>query len=473
MKRIQWLFLLGTIFWLLTPCPLAAQEGPEITKININMGKEPWEKPEATPSTRNFDPKDLEGLLEELLSYNPELQAVIEKIKSLENRIDPAGSLDDPRFSFEGSNIPISPPALNRTPMTGLQIYYRQKVPWPGKLKLKKRIAKSKTEQEKEEYYERLNQLVSKFKETYYEYRMTSELLKIYSSTISRLRGLGLILEARYSAGDTPQQDILINQVEISNLDETVVELKQRHKILLARMNTLLNRPGETILKIKSGRDPFTQIKVPLKDLLDVAERYRPWLKKSALQIQQAEYEHKLTKKGLLPDFDFGGGWRFRQGSPGDPVGGEDFFSAGFSMNLPIYAGKKQKKEIAAAYHQKRVQEHLKQATKQEVLFQVEQAFHQLNQLKSQLNILKSRTLPQARAAVESSQINYQADEIDFLNVLTNEVALLNQRLKQTQYYYEHEKKIAEMEMATGLPIHSLNELPNKEVSHDKYPEDI
>lgn len=477
MKRIQWMFLLGTMIGFIVPYPLEAQEAlqedPEITKIDVNLGEKPWEHSEAAPSPRNFAPKDLKELLEELLNYNPELQAIIEKIKSLENRIDPAGSLDDPRFSFEGSNIPISPPALNRTAMTGLQIYYRQKVPWPGKLKLKKRIAKSKTEQEKEAYYERLNQLVSKFKGTYYDYRMTTELLEIYASTISRLRGLGRILEARYSAGDTPQQDILKNQVEISNLEETVVELKERHKILLARMNTLLNRPTGTVLEVKSGWDPFTQIKISLKALLEVAERYRPWLKKSGLQIQQAEYAHKLAKKGLLPDFDFSGGWRFRQNSPGDPVAGEDFFSAGFSLNLPIYAGKKQKKEIAAAYHQKRVQEHLKQATKQEVLFEVEQTFHQLNQLKSQLDILKRRTLPQARAAVESSRVNYEADEIDFLNVLTNEVALLNQRLKQTKYYYEHEKKVAEMEMATGLPIHLLNELPKEEISHEKIPEDI
>lgn len=461
------MFLLGTVFWVLAPCPLSAQE------VEISLAKEPWDSPETAPSQRSFDAKNLNGLLEELLTYNPELQAVIEKIKSLENRIGPAGSLDDPRFSFEGSNIPWNPPALNRTPMTGLQIYYRQKVPWPGKLKLKKQIAKSKSDQEKEEYYEKLNQLVSKFKRTYYDYRMTSELLGIYDSTLSRFRGLGKILEARYSAGESPQQDVLKNKVEISTLDETVEELRQRYKILLARMNTLLNRPTGILLKIKPGADPFTEVKVPLKDLLEVAERHRPWLKKSDLQIQQADYEHKLAKKGLLPDFDFGGGWRFRQASAGDPVAGADFFSAGFSLNLPIYAGKKQKREIAAAYHQKRVQELLKQATQQEVLFQVEQTYHQLNQLKSQLGILKKRTLPQARAAVESSRVNYEAEEIDFLNVLTNEVALLNQRLKRIQYYYEHEKKIADLEMATGLPIHLLNELTKEEMPHEKVSKDI
>lgn len=447
----------------------SAQEVPTVKKIEIHPETRPWAQEEVTPTPRDFRAKNLEGLLSELLTYNPELKAVIEKIRMLENLIDPAGSLDDPRLSFEGSNIPISPPALNRTPMTGLQVYYRQKVPWPGKLKLRKRIAKTKAEQDKQEYYERLNQMVAKFKKTYFDYRMTSEWLRIYGATTARLGGLDKILEARYSAGETPQQDILKNKVEISTLKETVVGLKHRQKMLLARMNTLLNRSVGTKLEIKSGYQKQTPLSVPLRELLKVAERNRPWLKKSELEIEEANFEHKLAKKSLLPDFDFGAGWRFRQSTPGDPVMGEDFFSAGFSMTLPTFAGKKQNKEIQAAVHRKRMREYLKTATTQEVVYQVEQVYHQINQLGSQLKILNSRTLPQARAAVQSSRVNYQADEVDFLNVLSNEVALLKQQLKQAQYRYDYEKKIAELEVATGLPIHLLNQLTESlGVSHDE-----
>lgn len=440
------------------PASLAAQEAVELPPIEIQIHPEPWKKTETELPPRSFAPKDLPELIEELLTYNPQLQALLEKIRALENLIDPAGSLEDPRFSFEGSNIPISPPALNRTPMTGLQIYYRQKVPWPGKLKLKKQIARSRYEQQQQAYYEELNQLVAKFKQTYYDYRLATEWLQIYESTTAKFSGLGKILEARYSAGDTPQQDILQNKVEISSLQQTMVELKQRQKILRARMNTLLNRPVEQALKITGEKNQPTRLQASLPDLRKIAQRTRPWLKKSTLEIEQADYEHRLAKKSLLPDFDFAAGWRFRQGSPGDPVAGEDFFSAGFQMNLPMFAHKKQNQEIAAAYHHKKYQEHLQQATTQEVLYQVEDTFHRLEQLKSQLNLVNRQTLPQARAAVDSARVGYEAEQVDFLNVLTNEVSLLQQRLKQSQYRYEYEKKMAELEMVTGLPIHVLNE---------------
>lgn len=465
------IFILCIFTLVLGTSPVTqAQEIPELDDIDIHMEPGPWEKTEATPPVRDFEPKDLKALLSELVDFNPEMRALVEKINALDALVKPAGSLEDPRFSFEGSNIPISPPALNRTPMTGLQIYYRQKVPWPGKLKLRSKIAKSKAEQEKQEYYERFNQLVAKFKQSFFEFRKVSAQLAIYQSTGSRFRGLEKFLEARYSAGETPQQDILKNKVEISTLDETIVELKQRKNILLARMNTLLNRPAGTDLKIKDARDPLTPLRATLPDLVEVSARARPWLKKSDLQIQQADYEHQLAKKGLLPDFDFGAGWRFRQNSAADPVNGEDFFSAGFSMTLPVFGGRKQKNEIAAAYHHKKMQNYLKQATTQEVRYQVEQTYHQLQQLKGQLSVLNGRTLPQARVAVESSRVNYEADEVDFLNVLTNEVALLKQKLKQAGYRYEYEKKIAELEMVTGLPIHVLNDLPKQGETHAKAP---
>ncbi|MCP5468531.1 MAG: TolC family protein [Deltaproteobacteria bacterium] len=414
------------------------------------------EKTEKEP--RNFGEKNLRELTSELLEYNPELKGLVEKIQVYELRVPQAGSLDDLRFSFEGSNIPIRNPALNRTAMTGLQIYLRQKFPFPGKLKLKKQIASTQAEQEKQAYYERLNQLVARFKQTYFEYVYVNQAIRLNQRTKAKFKGLVKFLEARYSIGKGTQQDILKTKIEISNIEKTLIQLREAQKVLVSRLNTLLYRPENIPLKIKLEHQGLTSLSISIEALRQLAQENRPWIKKKTAQIQEAELGHRLAKKGLLPDFDFGAGYRIRQVSPGDPVNGEDFFSAGVTINLPVYAGKKQNKQIQEMLHRQKQEEYLKQATTQEVFYQAEKAYFDSLQFKSQFYLLKDNIIPQDNATINSSRASYEADKIDFLNVLLSEISLLNHQIDQVRYHSQYHQKLAEIEMAVGLPIHIINQ---------------
>ncbi len=429
--------------------------------LTVDLKKESSTVPVGTEDLvgRSYEPKTLEALIGELLRYNPELQGLTEKIKSMEQKVPQAGALDDPRFAFALRNFQVRDFDPNADFMSGFELGFRQMVPWPGKLGLKKKIANSKADQEKAEYLEKLNQLVAKFKSAYYEYQFVSEAAQIYQGSLSRLRGLTQILEARYSSNETPQQDILKNKVEISAIQDTLIQLKEKKNILAARLNTLLYRPQGEPLKIKSVRSTQTPMKVSLEKLRAMAQRERPWLKKSELQIEEAQFQTQLAKKGLLPDFDFGAGYMIRTDGHANPHDNRDMVTLGFSINLPVYAGKKQNRAIQEAVHRKKMEEYMKIATTQEVLYQVEKLFHEIKQLDAQLRLLRSQTIPQSYAAVDSSKVNYGADETDFLNVLTGEISLLNHKVQQVQYRYDYEKKIAELEVATGIPIGVMNQL--------------
>lgn len=433
---------------------------PETLSVEIHRGGEVPSAPSGTEAeTRTYEAKSLQAMVGELMRFNPELKALTEKVYALEERVPQAGALDDPRFEFALRNFQIRDFDPNADFMSGFELGMRQKVPGPGKLKLKKKIAQSRTEQEKAEYLEKLNQLVAKFKGTYYEYQFVSEAAQIYQGTLARLGGLSQILASRYSSGDTPQQDILKNKVEISNIQDTLIQLREKKNILEARLNALLYRPAGTPLKITTGREPLTPLKISLENLRELAKRNRPWLKKSDLKIEEADYQTRLAKKGLLPDFDFGAGYMIRTDGHPNPNDNRDMVTLGFSMTLPVFAGKKQNRAIQEAIHMKKMEEYLKAATSREVELQVEQLFHEIKQLDAQVRLLSSRSIPQSAASVDSSKVNYQADETDFLNVLTGEISLLNQKIQRVQYRYDYEKKIAELEMAVGIPVAVMNQM--------------
>ena len=56
-------------------------------------------------------------------------------------RILPAGRIDDPRFGYDASNIPVHDFDFKSTPLSGHQFGLRQKLPFPGLLSAREQAA--------------------------------------------------------------------------------------------------------------------------------------------------------------------------------------------------------------------------------------------------------------------------------------------------------------------------------------------
>ncbi len=405
---------------------------------------------------RDYSEKNLEGLVEELLEYNPLLQSLVAKINASRAFIPQASAPDDPRLSFEASNIPVGDPSFSRTPMTGMQIYLRQKVPFPGKLRLKKKIAESRATQAEDEHLERLNQLVAEFKGAAHDYSYAINAADISRKTIGRLQALTKALEAKYAVGEVPQQDVLKTKVELSKMHERLIRQDRMADKLASRINTLLNRPAKTPLKVVVPKNTLTGVPYGLDDLRNIARHSRHWLNRADKVIDEAEHRYKLARKELLPDFDFSAGYRIRSNSIEGPVLGEDFFSAGVIINIPVWTTRKQDKRVEQTRYLVAAAKKEKEALVQETIYQVEKLFLEVAQRKEQYELYHSRIVPESEAALVSSRRSYEANEVDYLNVITNELNLFQVQLLMHQYYFEHEKKIAELEMAIGKPLAQL-----------------
>ncbi|MCG8345227.1 MAG: TolC family protein [Chlorobiales bacterium] len=407
-------------------------------------------------SDRDYSKKNPGGLVEELLQYNPELQSLVAKINAARAFIPQASAPDDPRLSLEASNIPVGSPSFSRTPMTGIQIYLRQRVPFPGKLSLKKKIAESREAQAVEEHLERLNQLVAEFKGAVYDYSYTTNAADISRKTIGRLKALTKTLEAKYAVGEVPQQDVLKTKVAVSKVHERLIQQDKMADILGSRISTLLNRPEKNPPEVIVSKKILTEVPYGLEELLKAAQSSRHWLNRADKKVDEAEYRHKLAKKELLPDFDFSAGYRIRSNAIEGPVLGEDFFSAGVSINIPVWTTRKQGKKVEQTRYLITAAKKDKETLEQEINYQVEKLFFEVTQLEEQYELYRSRIVPESESALVSSRRSYEANEVDYLNVITNELDLFQAQLLLHHYYFEHEKKIAELEMAIGKPLAPL-----------------
>ena len=83
---------------------------------------------------------DLKQLLDETLRNNPEIVAARRAWEAAETRIPQARSLDDPEFTYQAWAVPLSDP-VNFSKANPNIFGIQQKLPFPGKLRLKGEIA--------------------------------------------------------------------------------------------------------------------------------------------------------------------------------------------------------------------------------------------------------------------------------------------------------------------------------------------
>ena len=394
--------------------------------------------------------KNLQKSLEKLLTTNPEIQSLLYKIEAAKNKTSQAGWLDDPKVGVETMNIPTGNPSLSRTPMSGVQISVKQKVPFPSKLVTKKKIEKAKLNQTQKAYLEKINQLVAKFKQSYFEYAYTQEAISIHNKNKKRLKSLKSTLQAKYTADEIPLQDLLKIKVAIGQIDNSLIALKQLAKTHQARINTLLVQDVNSKINVSIG-GRLSSYPKNLTGLIDKAKIQRPWLKKLDYEITEKEKQKSLAKQSLLPDFDFMGSYRFRENIAGDPVNGENFISGGVSINLPfVWSIPKHTKKISETKNLLRSKKKEKQAVLQEVTYQVTQYFQELKQLRNQVSIMNSQIIPSSLSAFSSSKSSYEAGVVDFLDVISSQNSLFTHELSLVRYKYDYEKKRALLEMAVG-----------------------
>jgi outer membrane protein TolC len=87
------------------------------------------------------------------------------------------------------------------------------------------------------------------------------------------------------------------------------------------------------------------------------------------------------------------------------------------------------------------------------VLLEVKDAFSNVEALKKLAILFKTAYLPQAEQTLKSSLIGYEANQIDFLNLLDSQRMLLEFKLDYFKALVDLEISLAELERAVGTHL--------------------
>lgn len=393
---------------------------------------------------------DLAALVEKAEKNNPEILAAERRYEAAKARIPQASSLDDPRFEFRYDTMTASMDAVMNAKTAPMRVFgLSQEFPFPTKLLLKAQIAARESQMAYAGYLEKKSEVASRVKVLYSQLALIYKSIDFIKENKALLEQLAVSASSRFSLGSASQQDVLKAHLEIAKMDNELIRLEARRQVVQAKLSVLLGEePGREL-----GAPSFAEgrkFSFSLAELNAFARRHRQELEAMRLAVERGRKMYALAKQEYLPNFMVKYERMERDSRLTDWAGM-------VGVTLPLWFWQKQNfnvremaaglKEMEAAYRQK----------ENDVLLEVKEFHSEAEADAKLLELYKTAYLPQAEQTLKASLTGYEANQVDFLNVLDSSRMVLEFKLDYYNVLVEFEAAQAELERAVGKDLKGKN----------------
>lgn len=391
-----------------------------------------WSAAILAASASEGRPESLPQMVQEALDHNPEIHAARQRWESAQAVIPQVQTLPDPKVNFVYWG-------LEQQAMYGMS----QEIPFPGKLGLKGEIASRESERMEQDYLATRLTVISRLKEAFYDLHFVHDSIAVLSNTKQLLEDLERTATARYSVGQTAQQDVFRAQTEISRLLARLASLEQRRQSLHAEINRLLNRlPSDPLNTPEAIR--FTPLRHSPTELNALLDQVSPLLRGQQKSLERGSQAINLAKKEYLPDFEVTAlGVR-------DTRLARDNFQVMFNLRVPLYYQTKQREGVREAVAGREAVFQDLQSLRQELLARIKDNVAQAERAEKLVKLLMDAIIPQSRLTLASAQSSYTVGKVDFLTLLNSLLTLQENELEYHSELAEHEKAVARLEGIVG-----------------------
>lgn len=391
----------------------------------------------------------LQAAINTAMQDNPNLAQIQARSMAMAAIPSQVGTLPDPVISFTALNLPVDTFDIAQENMTQMQGGISQAIPFFGKLALREQAATYQAEAASHDVTEARFRLLRDVKNTWWALFYLNRAVDIIATNQNLLRQFVKIAQTKYAVGEGLQQDVLLAQLELSQLLNTELRLIGSQGKVKAQLNALLNKPANHIINIPEQALEELPTLQSESALFEQAKNYRSALASNRESIHAAQSRLDLAKKDLLPDFTVGAFYGGRE----DTHSGEkraDFLSLKLSMNVPIFAASKQQKEVDQRSSELMQQRYAYQDQWNKVRAEISTAYSEFHQTKNQVVLFKSGIIPQARQTVASMLAGYQVNKVDFLNLVRSQITLYNYETQYWKALSEANQALAQLTAVVG-----------------------
>ena len=348
-------------------------------------------------------------------------------------------SLPDPTLFASFSNLPVDTFELDQEPMTQLRVGLRQMFPRGESLELKQSagIQEAKVSDEKAEL--RQLKLKREVEQNWMEAWYWQERLGLLDQDAVFLKQVRDFVQSLYQVGARTQSDLLGAELELIKLRESQVAAQRQFERSRRQLDNLSNTllPGEGVER----ELPYAESTIMVMGAPNTADNesieraliQHPALRVVARQLDLSDTHVDLYRQAYKPAWGVEVAYGLRDGNNMDGSSRADFFSAGVSMQWPLFSSDRQDAKVKAA-RIKQSEVRLNQDLRiQQARLELVDLRSQLKLLRQQKTLYREEILPTLKAQKKSALQSYEADKGSFEKVMSlylKEQMALSQHLR-------------------------------------------
>jgi outer membrane protein TolC len=359
-----------------------------------------------------------------------------------------AGDLPDPTLRIGLNNYPIQSGGFTTEGMTSAGLIYRQTFP-AGKSRSIGTTQFEFLEREANQDAEaRGRNVLMAARNAWLEGYFWGRSHELIVEARPFFDDLATITRSLYAVGRKNQQDVLRAELELSRIDDRLIEIERQQARARAALGEWVgveaSRPIAAVLPAWASVPPLGTLRESLSA--------HPTLMAADAQISAKEAGVDLADERSKSQWALDVAYSYRDGSlpNGDPR--SDFVTVGVTVGLPFFSKKSVDSTLSAALQERSAAQSTKVQVERELQSRLESEIARWQDLSRRIALYEERILGQTRDHAQAALLAYQSDRSDFADVMRGYIDDLNTRIDFIRLQVERAQSYAVLANLGGFP---------------------
>lgn len=393
-------------------------------------------------------PLTLTEVEDQVLVADPGQQALRAKADALFERGVVASQLPDPVLRVAMNNYPVQSGGFSTEGMTSATLGLMQAFPAGNTRSISERRYQWLASEMQESAEARGRNVLAAARQAWLELYYWEQAHTLVSESRPFFDALATIARSLYAVGRKNQQDVLRAELELSRLDDRLIEIERQRARARAMLGEWIG--PEATRPVAQKLPAWNQVPA-LESMQEVLQQH-PLLRAAQAQIDAQAAAVDLAHERSKPSWALDLGYSYRDGYQPTGESRSDFVSIGVTVGLPFFRKKSIDSNLSAALQDKSAAVATRQQTLRGLNSQLAAEYARWNDLARRLEIYQARVLTLSGSNAEASLLAYQSDQGDFANVMRAYVDDLNTRLDHIRLQVERAQSYAVLANLGGLP---------------------
>ncbi|MGR5325238.1 TolC family protein [Vibrio sp. DNB22_17_1] len=345
-----------------------------------------------------------------------------------------SSTLMDPKLKVGFGGLPVDSFKFDEDPMTNISVGLMQQFERGSTLDLQQKKANQQADGLGLQVHARELEVANSMTQLWLELGYQQQAEQILRENRKLMKEMESFIQTNYSIGKSEAQDLLNSQLQVSKLDEKLQANAQMQRRLISQLSEWLGSDwlaNEQALHA-SNQLNWDTLNNKLASSLDSTKHYQqlrqhPMVKMADVSISTNKTQVEIAEQAYNPQFGVEVMYAYRQvnNMKGEPA--SDLVSAYLTMDIPLFTGDRQDRNLAAAQYQVGAAQSQKDTLLTQMNAKVNTLLVDRGNLTQRLERYQSTLLPQAKARIQAVERGYQNNTAQFNDVIsatTDELAL-------------------------------------------------